>query len=127
MLLAKFTAAGAGEARADITVSRFPGDVGGLLANVNRWRGQVSLPPIGGGDVAAQTTPLDLGGGLKGTVVDITGTDAKNGQAARLVGVVVPRNGQTWFYKLLGNPDVAEHEKSALLAFVKSAKYSDAR
>src|SRR5829696_2512725 len=27
-----------------LTVTRFPGDVGGTLANVNRWRMQIGLP-----------------------------------------------------------------------------------
>lgn len=43
-----------------------------------------------------------------------------------MIGVVVPRDGQTWFYKLLGQPEVAEREKSAFLQFVQSAKYSNA-
>src|SRR5688572_3030443 len=29
-----------------LTVSKFPGDVGGTLANINRWRGQIALPPV---------------------------------------------------------------------------------
>src|SRR5690349_3907522 len=29
----------------EVSVTAFPGDVGGLLANVNRWRGQVGLAP----------------------------------------------------------------------------------
>ncbi|HAM71588.1 MAG TPA: hypothetical protein DCM86_08100 [Verrucomicrobiales bacterium] len=125
MLLAKFTATGDAGARVDVTVSSFPGDVGGLPANVNRWRGQVGLPPIQAGEIAAQTTTVDLSG-IQGTVVDVTGTDAKNHQPARLIGVVVPRGGQTWFYKLMGNPAVADREKAAFLDFVKSAKYSNA-
>ena len=31
---------------ADLAISAFPGDVGGELANLNRWRGQVQLPPV---------------------------------------------------------------------------------
>ena len=30
----------------DISVTTFPGDVGGLLANVNRWVGQIELSPV---------------------------------------------------------------------------------
>ena len=29
----------------DFSITSFPGDVGGLLANVNRWLGQIGLPP----------------------------------------------------------------------------------
>lgn len=121
MILAKFTAQNGGNS-ADITVSSFPGDVGGLLANVNRWRDQVGLPKLDEGGLASATQTIDLSEG-KGTVVDVTGNDRKSGQTARLVGVIVPRAGQTWFYKLMGHPDVAEHEKAALIQFARSAHY----
>jgi hypothetical protein len=32
---------------ADFAITSFPGDVGGDLANVNRWRNQIGMPPIG--------------------------------------------------------------------------------
>ncbi len=35
----------------EVAVSRFAGRVGGDLANVNRWRGQMGLPPIGAGEL----------------------------------------------------------------------------
>ena len=36
----------------------FPGDVGGTLANVNRWRGQAGLSPISQGELAASLSDL---------------------------------------------------------------------
>src|SRR5260370_18840650 len=41
MRLASFKAEGANGESADISISSFPGDAGGLESNVNRWRGQV--------------------------------------------------------------------------------------
>ena len=38
---------------ADLAITAFPGDVGGDLANVNRWRGQLALPPIEAGELEA--------------------------------------------------------------------------
>lgn len=125
MVLSKFVASGDGSAKADVTVSRFPGDVGGLLANVNRWRNQVGLAPLDAQNLAKETTPLAWEGG-QGTVVDVTGTDAKSGQPARLIGVIVPRNNETWFYKIMGAPAVSEQEKAPFLKFVQSAKYAQA-
>ena len=29
----------------NVSIASFPGDVGGILQNVNRWRRQLSLPP----------------------------------------------------------------------------------
>src|SRR5208283_3168699 len=31
---------------AEVAITAFPGDVGGVLANVNRWRGQAGLAPV---------------------------------------------------------------------------------
>ena len=121
MLLARFTAT-EGAQKADITVSSFPGDVGGLLANVNRWRRQISLPPLDEAGLNTAVTILTTAAG-PASQVDITGTDAKTGQPARLVGVVLPLNGQSWFYKLLGDATVVEHQKADFLQFVQSVKY----
>jgi hypothetical protein len=45
MRLASFKAIGPNGKEADISVVSLPGIAGGLLANVNRWRGQVQLAP----------------------------------------------------------------------------------
>ncbi len=122
MLLARFSLAGAGDTKAEVTVSVFPGSVGGLLANVNRWRGQVKLEPVGEADLPKVTERLELAGG-PATLVDVQGTDAKTGRPARLIGAIVPRGGQTWFYKLFGSEEIAAREKDAFVKFVQSVKY----
>ena len=121
MLLAKFAATENG-AKAEITVSSFGGDMGGLLANVNRWRRQVSLPEVDDSQLLQVTAAFSTIPG-SATLVDFPGTDAKTGQPARLVGVILPLNGQTWFYKLMGDSAVVDHQKTAFLTFVQSVKY----
>ena len=37
----------------DFSVVKFPGDAGGILANVNRWRGQLGLSSINVDDLAS--------------------------------------------------------------------------
>ncbi len=122
MLLAKFLING-NDGKADVTVSVFPGDVGGVLANVNRWRGQIGLEPVDQSESDKLVSSLDVMGG-KAMLVDMSGQ--KGGQKTRLVGVIVPRGAQTWFYKLMGDPAVAEREKPALIKFVQSVRYSNA-
>ncbi len=43
--------------KAEVTVVALPGDVGGELANVNRWRGQLALPPIEQEDLPPARVP----------------------------------------------------------------------
>lgn len=121
-LVAKFLLTGAADAQAAVNVSMSPGDGGGLLANVNRWRTQLGLGPVAEADLANQTQALDLADG-KASVTDIAGQDTKNGQQARLLAVVIPRSGQTWFYKLMGSAQVVQQEKDAFMKFVQSVKY----
>ena len=100
------------------------GDGGGLLPNVNRWRKQLGLEPVTAADLAKLDT-LETPSG-KAAVVEISGTDMRSQQPAQLVGVVLPVNGQTWFYKLAGDAAVVAQQKAALLKFVQSAKYPNA-
>lgn len=118
-LIAKFVIPGASGAQAAVNVSSLNGNGGGLLPNLNRWRAQLGLAPAAESDVASLPT-FDAGGG-KATVVDVTGTSG--GQPARLVGVVLPLGGQTWFYKLMGDADIVTQQKDALVKFVQSAQY----
>jgi len=117
-LVAKFTLTGDGGATAAVNVSSSPGDGGGLAANVNRWRGQLGLASI----VEVLTTPVQISTG-KASLVDFTGTDARTGQPARLVGIVVTQSDQTWFYKLMGDAKVVESQKDAFTKFVQGVKY----
>ena len=55
--------------------------------------------------------------------MDLNGTDAQSGRPVRLVAAMVPRDGQTWFYKLMGDREVVAREKDAFTKFVQSVKY----
>lgn len=122
-LAAKFTIAGSGGEEAAVNVSSAIGDGGGLVGNVNRWRGQLGLDALPESEVKKLVAPLDVAG-AKGMLVDMTGTDAKSAQKARVVGAVVPQAGQTWFYKLMGSEPLVEREKAGFTKFVQSAQYA---
>jgi hypothetical protein len=121
-LVAKFNLTGEGGATAAVNVSSSPGEGGGLVMNVNRWRGQLGLAPLADDDVNKQVTAIEVQGG-KASLVDLSGTDPRTGQPVRLVGLIVPQSGQTWFYKLMGNAKVVAGQKDAFTQFVQSVKY----
>jgi hypothetical protein len=100
---------------ADLSITAFPGDVGGELANVNRWRGQVQLAPIAQADLASNVQRVEANG-LSFGVVDLAG-----GQQ-RIVGAYVAYGGATWFFKLLGPDAVVANAKPEFLAFLKTVK-----
>lgn len=108
---------------ADLAITAFPGNVGGDLANVNRWLGQLSRPPITEAELPSTLTPLSANG-LAMQVVDLTGGTAE--APLRMLGVIVPHAGSTWFFKLTGPNDLVAKEKPAFLEFLKTVKVSAA-
>jgi hypothetical protein len=121
-LLAEFSIAGANGAKAEVNVAQLSGDGGGLLANINRWRGQLGLTPLSGDDLDKSLTTISSTSGTA-SLVDMSGTDARTSQPARLVGVVVSQPDRTWFYKLMGDANVVESQKNAFIQFVQGARY----
>ncbi len=107
------------EGEADLSITAFPGDTGGLLANINRWRGQLLLPPIGPGELTTHVADLEANG-LHFGIVDFAGT--ANGVPTRTTGALLSRTGETWFFKLMGPDDLVAREKAALIAFLRTVK-----
>ncbi|MDE3067642.1 MAG: hypothetical protein KGJ60_08835 [Verrucomicrobiota bacterium] len=124
-LVAEYSIAGANGGGAAVNVAELAGDGGGLLPNVNRWRQQIGLDAVGGDDLGKVTATVAVAGG-QATLVDWTGASAGIGGPVRLVGAIVPVAGQTWFYKLMGEPSVVAAQKDAFVKFVQTAKYSHA-
>jgi hypothetical protein len=114
-----YAVTGENGAEADLSITAFPGDVGGDLANLNRWRGQIQLPPLAASDLATATTHADING-LHVTVVDFANPSAANAQ--RILGAIVPVQGATWFFKLTGPDALVAKEKPAFEEFLKTIK-----
>jgi hypothetical protein len=125
-LLAEFSISGANGAKAEVNVAEMGGEGGGLLANANRWRGQLGLGAIGESELTQLEQTLDVPGG-KATLVDFTGVEAKTGAPTRLIGAMVSQSGQTWFYKLMGDDQIVTKQKNVFTKFIQSANYANAR
>jgi hypothetical protein len=110
---AKFAVPQRGSAKAEVSVSIFPTDTGGTLANVNRWRRQIGLPEVQQAELNRMVSPLDPAhpGAI---LVDMTNNNK------RLLGAIVPRGGSYWFYKLLGDAEAVTPAKDTFVAFAKS-------
>lgn len=101
---------------AEVTITAFPGDVGGNLANVNRWRGQLGLAAVGEGDLGGILTAADHSSSVG--VVKVWLTKMANEASTMLGAIVVPGDGKTWFVKsTLPHADAATLEKD-FAAFV---------
>lgn len=121
MLLAKFLITD-GSAKADVNITALGGDGGGLGTNVNRWRKQLGLEPVDDAGLQKLLTPLDLPDG-QAILLEMNGTEMKSGKPAWFVAIIVPRQAETWFYRLMGDEKIVAREKAALKKFVQSVKY----
>lgn len=109
---------------AEIAVSVFPGDVGGVVANINRWRSQIGLGPVAPDEISGMTSDLDVNG-TKATVVDFKADAVPSGktQPPRMIVVTVRNAGNSWFFKMTGDAPLVEGQKEPFLQFVKSVKF----
>ncbi len=115
MVAAKFEVAGPEGTRGEVSVSVFPNEQGGTLLNINRWRAKfVGLDEVTEKELPQLVTPLDPS--LAGSVLVDMKKDNK-----QLIGAIVPRRGQYWYYKLVGDPATVTPQKDAFVAFAKSA------
>jgi hypothetical protein len=125
MLTAQYAISGSGGAEARVNVSMLAAQGGGMLMNINRWRGQLGLSPLSEDEFSKQAQTVDVTG-KKGTLIEMSGKDMRTGKNARLVGIIVPEANDTWFYKLMGDEQIVGQQKDAFIKFVQTAKFSNA-
>ncbi|MGA0133516.1 MAG: hypothetical protein ACO3ND_04080 [Opitutales bacterium] len=111
-----FIVPGPDGSKAELAVTVFPGNVGGIAANVNRWRGQLGLPPADEASLQASTKAM-------------VGPDAglrffmKSGDGSRATdAVMVAKGGSTWFLKLNGDARAVEAAGPSFVNFMSGSK-----
>jgi hypothetical protein len=113
--------AGEGDQRADVIVSQLSSTgSGSYLDNVNRWRGQVGLPPIKENEPQA-SKPIIVGG-IDGALFDLTGP-ADPPPARRMLLAWVPRGDQWWFIKMVGPQATVNQQESNFTRFLESIHF----
>jgi hypothetical protein len=107
---------------AELSITAFPGDVGGLLANVNRWRGQIQLPPLEQPDLAQVVTPLSASGRDILMVDMVSANPIKGGKKSRILGGTLALDDETWFFKLSGPDELVAARKDEFKKFLENIK-----
>jgi len=112
----------------EIAVSAFPDRAGGLLANVNRWRGQVNLNPINQLDLDRVLVPFS-NQSVRGYTLDFTGPESDGGDrlGERILGAIIDDGvGMTWFVKAKDKSSVLESLKNDVDQFARSFRITAA-
>jgi hypothetical protein len=103
---------------AELSVLVFPGDVGGELANVNRWREQIGLAAVEESGLSTISRELTISQ-HPARYVDLIGPEKS------IKGAILPVNGRTWFFKLIGPSDSVQANEAGLLEFLDSVQLPD--
>ncbi|ATC62864.1 hypothetical protein CMV30_02180 [Nibricoccus aquaticus] len=113
--------------RAEMTVTRFEGTVGGDLANVNRWRNQLQLPPIDEAALSAAIVHRDYPAGHMDAVDLVSDTPLGNStHKTRTLVAWLPQADATWFFKLTGDDALVASQRDAFSSFLASVEFSAA-
>lgn len=110
--------------KVEITAIDLAAGGGALLPNVNLWRRQIQLEKITQDELDQIAFPFQVAG-MDGDFVELLGPDDANPRQA-ILGVVVNRQGRTWFFKLWGDAELALREKDRFQEFVKSVRFGEA-
>jgi len=121
MRLASFKAEGSGGQSADISVSSFPGDAGGIESNINRWRGQVHQAVLDG-DSLAQTLERVTVDGVPVVLVDVQTPEGAE-KPDRVIGAVLRTADRTWFVKMTGAPAILQAQAENFKQFINSFRF----
>jgi hypothetical protein len=112
MQIAKFAVPAVDKAQAEVTVSVFPSNTGGTLANVNRWRRQLGLNDTDEAGLKECAQPME---GVPGAEL----VELANGEK-RMLSAIVPREGTWWFYKMVGDAPAINAAREAFIQFAQS-------
>ncbi len=91
----------------EVVITNFGGDVGGLLANIDRWRGQIGLPPAEHAEAMKDLQPIGHQQ-ARAFLVDMTGPEADGRPAQRSLIAMFLRPHSSWFIKLTAEAPVVE-------------------
>ncbi len=110
-----------GDLKAEITVTTLPAGGGAVGMNVDRWRGQVGLPPVDAADEEDGLDELDVSG-QKATYVVLEGPEESDPRRSTL-GVISIRGDTAWFFKMMGDAEVVSAQKENFESFVGSVRF----
>ncbi len=109
---------GADDTAMEVVISTFPGDAGGLFANVNRWRGQVGLKPIQDKDELHKEYKQHESDGYEIYTMHLKGSPNE------MLGAIIfeTTGDRTWFIKATASPKAVAAHAETFEAFAKSFK-----
>ena len=116
-----------------VTVYYFGTGGGSVQANIDRWIGQLAQPDGRASKDVAKTTTLDAKGGLKVTLLDVSGTyvaevtpgstERFNKPGFRQLAAVIETPNGPHFVKVVGPAATVAKWEASVMSFLKSLRW----
>ena len=119
--LGSYAVEGMGNDSPDISVTRFPGDVGGLFSNVNRWRGQLGMERLADPSELGSISTLETKH-FRFKIVELTNEDSP---VSSTKVAVLELDGFSWFFKITGLQEAVDAERERFETFIRSVERGD--
>lgn len=118
---------GAHDPAVECSLIAFPGDVGGVRANLERWLGQLGLPTDAATLDAAEAglKPVQVAGEWPTLFVDFREISKTAGSDQSLLGAIINLGDRTLFVKMSSSVDVLQAEEAAFRALITSLRKGD--
>ncbi|MCZ6699971.1 MAG: hypothetical protein O7D94_13655 [Planctomycetota bacterium] len=116
-------AAGEGDNQIEVVISQLGGDGGGLIANINRWRGQVGLEP----STDPERSRIEARG-AQGIFVDLAGSapEGSSAESTRMLAAIFPGADRTWFIKTTATRDRLDAHFEGFMSLCRSVRFGEA-
>lgn len=123
MRVGSFSVPGRDGQTCEASIVPIGGSAGSDLDNVNRWRGQINLPPIGEGELPKFLKRVRAGS-RQVAFVDMVSAEPLINQKykKRLMTAYFEEAGHIWFVKLTGEDESASRAKNDFMNLVGSIK-----
>ncbi len=108
------------EGKLDISVTMLAGTAGGELANVNRWRGQIGLPPVEESALSKNRQAVKTPAG-EVALYDFLGEGEK--KSRMVVGSLTSPDGNSWFLKAVGDEAAVAAARADFVQLLETLRF----
>ena len=124
MRLASFTINNKQDKTAEVSITSFPGSVGSLEANINRWRGQLGLEPANESELGKSYSKIIVND-KNIVLVEIASKSLVMQERfkGRMIVAIVHEKNEIYFFKLIGVDELVLQERASFLSFLESINF----
>lgn len=120
---ATFVIPGSDGLTGDLSITQLSGVAGGLLGNINRWRGQIGLPALSESELPKASRDIVPAGRPMTFVSHVSADPLIDGKfKRRIMGAIYAGSDVSWFFKMVGEDALVRAAENDFLKFLESLK-----